>query len=207
MANIASDPAFAKGKRGGKLNRTETVTVRLDPKLNYLLDLAARANRRTKSSFIEWAIEEALGTAGIPGESKGAGSLWTIADRKTDLWDVDEPDRLAKLAYFAPSLLTHDEQLVWKVISTSPYLWRGNYYEDGDKEVWGYDPTDLSKLIMDRLRDNWDAINQVAEGEADRAEHWQLKTRLVKGETLWTSTGGGSGSNYDDLDDDLDVPF
>lgn len=43
-----------------KLNRTETVTARLDPKLNYLCELASRAQRRTKSSFIEWAIQEAL---------------------------------------------------------------------------------------------------------------------------------------------------
>jgi hypothetical protein len=34
--------------------------VRLDPKLRYLAELAARKQRRTVSSFIEWTIEEAL---------------------------------------------------------------------------------------------------------------------------------------------------
>ena len=45
---------------GGKLARTETVTVRLDPKLRYLAELAARVHRRTLSSYIEWAIKESL---------------------------------------------------------------------------------------------------------------------------------------------------
>ena len=35
---------------GGKLSRSETVTVRLDPKLRYLAELAARIHRRTLSS-------------------------------------------------------------------------------------------------------------------------------------------------------------
>ena len=41
---------------GGKLSRSETVTVRLDPKLRYLAELAARLHRRTLSSYVEWAI-------------------------------------------------------------------------------------------------------------------------------------------------------
>ena len=44
-----------KDRGGSKLNRTETVTIRLDPKLRYLTELAARKQRRTVSSFIEWA--------------------------------------------------------------------------------------------------------------------------------------------------------
>ena len=42
----------AKGG-GAKLSRSETVTVRLDPKLRYLAELGARSQRRTVSSFIE----------------------------------------------------------------------------------------------------------------------------------------------------------
>ena len=49
-----------RGGGGGKLNRSETVTIRLDPKLRYLTELAARKHRRTVSSFIEWAIESML---------------------------------------------------------------------------------------------------------------------------------------------------
>lgn len=48
-----------------KLNRSETVTVRFDPRLNYLCELAGRAQRRTKSSFIEWAVQQAIKELGI----------------------------------------------------------------------------------------------------------------------------------------------
>lgn len=48
-----------------KLNRSETVTVRLDPRMNYLTELAGRAQRRTKSSFIEWAVQKALRDLGV----------------------------------------------------------------------------------------------------------------------------------------------
>ena len=59
---------------GGKLSRSETVTVRLDPKLRYLAELAARLHRRTLSSYIEWSIKEAL-----DGEVLKQGDNWTLS--------------------------------------------------------------------------------------------------------------------------------
>src|SRR4051794_21564371 len=58
--------APSSNRGGAKLNRSETVTVRLDPKLNYLCELAARAQRRTKSSFIEWAVADSLRNVILP---------------------------------------------------------------------------------------------------------------------------------------------
>ena len=81
---------------GGKLNRTEVVTLRLDPKLRYITDLAARSQRRTTSGFIEWAIEIALKDVGV--FSKSATDTVSLADIKDDLWDVDKADRFLKLA-------------------------------------------------------------------------------------------------------------
>jgi uncharacterized protein (DUF1501 family) len=49
------------GLDGGKAPvESDTVTIRLDPRLNYLAELAGRAQRRSKSSFIQWAVQEAL---------------------------------------------------------------------------------------------------------------------------------------------------
>lgn len=190
---------------GGKLSRSETVTVRLDPKLNYLCELAARAQRRTKSSFIEWAIGEALKDVGIPGEKLNAnGDLWTIDQRNSDLWDVDEPDRLVALAAFAPSLMTHEEQVLWKLITTSGYLWRGSWGEDGNgEEVWQWDPSNPYKITLERLRHNWDIIRAVAEGKDVRGDHYELKTQLIRNQTLGAARPPGSF----DEDLDSDVPF
>lgn len=94
------------GKPGAKLNRSETVTVRLDPKLRYLAELAARRQRRTVSSFIECAVATAITTVSI-------NNMSTVADLSTKLWDVDEDARFVKLATQFPELLNYDEQIKW----------------------------------------------------------------------------------------------
>src|SRR5215831_5198048 len=88
---------------GSKLQRTETVTLRLDPKLRYLTELAARRQRRTVSSFIEWAIEHALSDVILGEDSHG---LVNVALAAYLLWDPHEADRFAKLALYYPELLT-----------------------------------------------------------------------------------------------------
>jgi hypothetical protein len=155
-----SEPATddSKTKRrggGGKLSRSETVTVRLDPKLRYLAELAARKQRRTLSSFIEWAIEESLKSIKLNENDERDRS---IALEGADLWDVDEPDRFARLAYFHPHMLTHDEQVLWKLIQENSFFWRRNRK--------GYLRSDL---IFDRLRKHWAALCSVARGTADKA--------------------------------------
>lgn len=101
-------------KGGSKLSRTETVTVRLDPKLRYLAELASRKQRRTLSSFIEWAIEDCLKRESI-GHDPYQNEL-SFFEVTESLWDIDEKDRLLKLASDYPQLLNHDEQVLWKLI-------------------------------------------------------------------------------------------
>src|SRR5262245_3013040 len=84
----------ARGRpRGGgsKLNRTETVTIRLDPRLRYLAEIAARVQRRTVSSFIEWVIEKALEHVML---NEGTSSQIDLDFASALLWD---PMRLIAL--------------------------------------------------------------------------------------------------------------
>ena len=157
QSRAESEGDFGRTKRrggGGKLARSETVTVRLDPKLRYLAELAARKQRRTLSSFIEWAIEENLKTT----------------SEAADLWDVDEPDRFAKLALRYPDMLTHDEQVLWKLIRENGYLWRARCFRG--KWKWGIIESSLNFL---RLREHWESFRLVARGEADKSilPDWQ----------------------------------
>ena len=84
------------------IRRTQTVTLRLDPKLRYLTDLAARSQRRTTSGFIEWAIEGSFSEVPVYSES---GGVVLLADIDNYLWDVAESDRFLKLASAYPNLL------------------------------------------------------------------------------------------------------
>jgi len=80
------------------------------------------------------------------------------------LWDVDEADRFVKLALNYPDLLTHDEQVLWKLIQENGNLWRGHYDSDGD---WRWKITENS-IIYKRLRENWELFNGVAAGDIDK---------------------------------------
>ncbi len=153
-------------KGGARLQRSETVTVRLDPKLRYLAELGARKQRRTLSSFIEWAIEQSLQQVvveeGWDQHTKKTYQL-SLAHSASDLWDVGEEERFIKLATHYPDLLTHDEQVLWKLIRENGYLWRGDYNFQGQ---WTW-PLTMTALYIPRLREYWEVFRQVAAGDAD----------------------------------------
>jgi len=154
-----------KRKGGGKLNRTHMVTIRLDPKLRYFTDLAARTQRRTTSGFIEWAIEKSLSEI-ILNDLDGA--LTNLVDETEILWDIDEPDRFVKLALNFPYLLTYDEQVMWKLIGENGYLWKGTFEKDVDR-IWTWNISQRN-LIIDKLREHWDTFKDVADGKIDASE-------------------------------------
>jgi len=151
---------------GGKLSRSETVTVRLDPKLRYLAELAARKQRRTLSSFVEWAVQDCLERE-LLSEGWGDNPGVSISDEASQLWDVDEADRFAKLALRHPEMLTHEEQIRWKLVRENGYLWRGKY--EGAAREWTW-RIDEGRLIFERLREHWDLFCAVARGEIDKAK-------------------------------------
>jgi hypothetical protein len=162
------------GSGGSKLNRSETVTMRLDPKLRYLTELAARQHRRTVSSFIEWAIERQLDHVILFEDydfHDRSTSKVSLADEAQKLWDIDEPDRIAKLALHYPELLSYEEQVIWKLIRECGYLWKGTYDQQG-YWTWEVKP---GSLDFNRLRTHWETFKQVAAGEADKDSlpHWE----------------------------------
>ena len=139
-------------KKGG------AVTVRLDPKLKYLADLGARKQRRPLSGFIEWAVEQSLSKVTLEEDRNGDTSLMD-AERAHSLWDVDEADRVAKLALSYPELLTYEEQLIWKLVRTNGAVWKGNY-ETG---TWHW-TTGPQNLVWEKFREHWSVFKAVAEG-------------------------------------------
>lgn len=187
---MATDAERRKG--GGKLSRSETVTVRLDPKLRYLAELASRRQRRTVSSYIEWAIEDSLKHISL--DLNGSRSL---ADEAEGLWDVDESDRFARLALRHPDLLTHDEQVLWKLIRENGTLWRGQYL--GAEKEWTWKIREES-LLFDRLRIHWQKFCAVAEGNAS----WSDLPTWLKAKSDATS-GSSASKTGEDMDDD--IPF
>ncbi len=146
---------------GSKLGRTETVSIRLDPRLNYLCELAARSQRRTKSSFIESMLAEQIQTLVInKWREAGYGEPTTFGDAAETLWHVRESQRLVALGIIAPELLTFEEQHVWALIEENGYFWLGRW----EKDQWKYS-TNFSSVVRERVDDCWDDLLAVALGE------------------------------------------
>lgn len=97
-----------KGNKGTA--RSELVAVRFDPRTKYLLELAARTQRRSMANFIEWAVEEAFKQVQLDETT-------TIESAAQDLWFNHPVDRLIRLQQRYPSLLTFDEQQLIDVIN------------------------------------------------------------------------------------------
>ena len=182
-----------KDRKGGgsKLTRTQTVTVRLDPKLRYLAELAARRHRRTLSSFIEWAIEESLSTVVLyEGSGYNNDHDRSVMDEAESLWDVDEADRFARLAIQYPEMLNIDEQRMWKLVRENGFYWKGLLENEG----WVWDQT-ISNLILPRLRETWDDLQSVVAGEAlsEILPIWSEESAIE------TSSPRGEGFSDDDI--------
>jgi hypothetical protein len=159
--------AANKDRKGGgsKLTRTQTVTVRLDPKLRYLAELAARKHRRTLSSFIEWAIEESLSNVLLTEPSAKHKSGVGVAAMAEILWDVDEADRFAKLAFNCRELLNHEEQVLWKLAREQAFLW-----EDGEAPGVRKWFKDSSCFLFKVFRASWPDLNAVVQGKLEASE-------------------------------------
>ena len=145
---------------GSKLHRTETITIRLDPKLRYLAEIAGRAQRRTVSSVMEWAFEKALKDIVL---KEGTVVETNLGFASNFLWDPDEIDRFVKLAVHYPELLTYEEQVLWKLIKECPWLWHGASKEQGRWKV----PVRAEDLNYQLLRAEWETLKKVASGEED----------------------------------------
>jgi hypothetical protein len=178
-----SEAPGTKDKRAGRPNKSEVVTVRLDPRLKYLAELAARRQRRPLSSYIEWAVEQSLSRVDIDHDDHNHEDV-TIAQMASTLWDVDERERFVTLVFRYPELLTHEEQLLWRLIRENGFLWRGSYKNADQKWRW---KIENGNLIMDRLRDHWGTFLAVVRGEKDQSD---LPT--------WTER-----ATKDDLDDEI----
>lgn len=152
--------------------RTEVFAMRLDPKLKYLAEIAARKQRRSLANFIEWAIEQSLDSVNI---SRLGNKVSNVADEAEKLWALDEPERLVKLASSYPDLLTYDEQLIYRVLkeysapnkvkhkNTSDFFVSKGYFNDA--------------LELDLIRKCWTEIKAFA---LDPSTENALRTVICK---------------------------
>jgi len=192
--------ARRRGRRS-KLTRSETVTVRLDPKIRYLAELAARKQRRTLSSYIEWALEDSLARVALYQGSGYNDTSTTVADEAAQLWDVDEAERFARLAIRYPELLTHQEQEWWKLLGDSGLLSPAQRRRPSGQRDW--DGAALEDHVFPAIRRCWASLMMsYVEGPAS-ARQWVERTlEAVAAGTVYPGVKAQPAPSLDD-----DIPF
>lgn len=155
-----------RGGPSSKLTRTEVLTVRLDPRLRFAVELAARLDHRTASAFIERAIEEKIEkcrflSPELADDPEMADMDIPLKSAVEWVWDVDEPDRFVKMALFLPDLLNYDEQVLWKRICECDALWLRD--AQTRQHLKRYELREA--LDYPALRERWASLLQQVTGE------------------------------------------
>ena len=147
-----------KKSAGGSLVRSQVVTVRLDPKLKFAAELAARKQRRTLSSFIEWAIEQAVSEVKVTSYN---GDEKSVLEATREIWDVSEAQRFLNFANNYSELLNYDEERLIKLIFLTPYF----------AETFAADPeneTSVGIIRAEKIDKYWELLNKYVSGEINR---------------------------------------
>jgi hypothetical protein len=156
----------SKKGAGGKLARSKTVTIRLDPKLHYLTEISARSQRRTTSSFIEWAVERSFSLVAMRPANSNRKDSDFMSDLAERLWHPDEAIRFAKLAIFAPEQMLPREGLLWQIFLDESSI--EDALQPKVEGQFGRD-WDLDKLethIYPKIKERWNEFNEMADYEA-----------------------------------------
>lgn len=142
-------------KKGSKLNRTEIFNVRFDPILKWAAELAASKERRTLSSYTEWAVEQAVKQSWITRDTEGNQvDAWQVAQ---DCWSAEPIIRLANLARLYPDAMTIRER---KIIQAKNWVFSSNedlsapmFYNEGWAVLCQYADDQISfPEVIERLR-------------------------------------------------------
>jgi RNAse (barnase) inhibitor barstar len=119
--------------------KSDVITVRLNPKLKYGLELLSRKQHRNISSLVTWAIEQAINDP-QDGLHKKMSKGLKIAEPKQMLdvlWDVDPADQLVKIATHWPELMTYDEEKLIKAFKeVGSWPKKGDSATESMQKMW-----------------------------------------------------------------------
>lgn len=146
-----------------KQPRKEVVSFRLEPKIKYLVDIAARVQRRSPTNYIEYILEESLKNIEI---DKGK----SVYDASIDLWSSSEIQRIFKLHTKYPMLLTFEEEQIMEIVL--------EYYTENFSLDENGDADDAIGVSLD-----WEIIKLAASGN-EEAKHWVSEKKWMSSLTF-----------------------
>ena len=167
---------MARKKIQHNQTKAESITVRLDPKIRYGLELLARKQRRNLSSVVEWALQKAINEPedGLIETNLNTGIKYNLL---YELWDVEESDRLLKMAMWKHELRTFEEERLSKLIRESEI-----FMHLANKAQAEYPSSDtVQNKLIESLREYYSTFKKIDAGELDKSHLPKPpKTKLQK---------------------------
>lgn len=194
------------GAEARRPQKTEVLSMRIDPKTRFLLDLVARTRGQSISTVVERAVQEAADNLTIGDRSGSSGRGWR------DFWDVNEGIRFLKLASDPNTYPSFDDEAKLEFTKVHwPF-----FYQDGKCKIYKRWAVEILWPQIDNFMATWlitKTTDYFAAGKAMRqalsdagvvAPDWPIKRgESEKPET--ESRGGWDKPKSADLDDD--IPF
>ncbi len=181
--------------------KSETLTIRLDPKTRFMLEFVSRLRGQTITTVVERAIAQAADSAVIETEERPYN--WK------DYWHVSDGIRALKIAGEAELFPTYEEEKLLQFANDhKPFLMDGgfgSYRAPGGKYIdmlWPKIQEYFQIWEQTKATDFWAAGKRMAEdirAAGVKPPDWPPKPVTPKP----AMAGGGSNSTY--LDDD--IPF
>lgn len=133
-------------------SRSEVITVRVNPKMRYGLELIARKTGMSLSDLALLTLGRLTESdSNKPQIKKLRGDL--TPDLLDDLWHTDPIERFVRLAILANDLLSESERKIWNRITRDQRFWNPAYDANLDGgELFRY-------LNLEELRANWDEVS------------------------------------------------
>lgn len=141
--------------------KTEVITLRLNTKVKFGLELAARLGNRSVAQTVEMSIANLL--YGKDGELPRYKDE-VISSLIERLWSPHRGQRLLKMVLYAPDLLSPDEELVWNKLARAGHL--DPYFDNAAESTRR--PTYAAQHqgeVEDVIARFWDEDDRVAKGE------------------------------------------
>lgn len=141
--------AMAKNKPSQGARKTETLTLRLDPKVKAMIEIISRIRRQSITGVVEAAIEEIAFDLDAPYFFDGKTLNSSLGAIFSDIWSSDESERFINMCYHLPSLMTYEEQRIWETIKSSRCFWENAASKIlSDWSVVGLGCVDISNLRL-----------------------------------------------------------
>lgn len=145
--------AIKKPSKPSSDRKTEALSIRIDPRLKYGLELLSRHQRRAVTGVVEWALSEALSSEVMTDVLE---NRYTLANVLPTLWSENEIERLLALWFHFPTLLTYEESRLVNVLLRTDELWHR------------LPPTKQGDFKLTDVLHSWEKFKPVLTAVADR---------------------------------------